>query len=160
MKYDVKYLIENKNAILAAGERKGRSVMGQIKLNDMSVSTQIWFNVLVGEVIDAWNNGNCAVSGAELLDNTKSRFNCHFTQDEWKAALTTLCIKNMKGAMNFLLYSDAEDIYLVNYPEISLFLSKPEFGSYFDTLKLFFGFDIQGLRKPSKEEVKWFENMN
>jgi hypothetical protein len=125
----------------------------------MPVHVMVWFNVMLAQIIIRWNEGGedaCVVSNKELLAKVVKAFKTEVSPDQWRKALNTLCLADIHGPMNFLLFTDDDEHYLVNYPWIRDYLGSDTGKGWLPALQMLYGINVGALRQPEAgRESDW-----
>lgn len=127
-------------------------------LGPMPIPVMVWFNVMLAEIIAHWNDdGQHAhvIIGKDLLARVLKVFKTHVNAEEWQKALNTLCLPNIKGAMNFLWFTEDGEHYLVNYPWVCNYMNSELAKQWVPALQMMYGLNLRALREPSGAEAQW-----
>jgi len=137
-------------------------------IEPMPIHVMAWFNVMLAKIIAHWNDAgenSAVISGKDLLGRLLKVFKTQVNANEWLKALDTLCLPNIQGAMNFLLFTEDDEHYLVNYPWIRNYMDSELGKQWAPALRMMYGLNVGALREPRKglesQWVLWLkENMN
>lgn len=162
MTFDLQSIWDRRESLRAVNKQKMNAT------EPMPIHVQVWFNVMLAEIIAHWNEGgesSVVISGKELLGRLIKAFKTQVNADYWQRALNTLCLPDIQGAMNFLLFTEDDEHYLVNHPWIGNYMDSELGKQWAPALQMMYGLNVGALREPKKglesQWVLWLkENMN
>ena len=162
MTFDLQNVWNRRESLRAINKQKMNSI------EPMPIHVMAWFNVMLAKIIAHWNDAgenSAVISGKDLLGRLLKVFKTQVNANEWLKALDTLCLPNIQGAMNFLLFTEDDEHYLVNYPWIRNYMDSELGKQWAPALRMMYGLNVGALREPRKglesQWVLWLkENMN